>query len=251
VAPGVVLNKDGSFQRTARFRGPDLDSAVPAELVGVAGRLNNVAASAWIGLGALRRGPAAACQHLSRGQVSGRGVGAGRRRAQGRVRGGGRALRVGLFPDLSLSAAGLGIAGAERFLYEGRDRAAGADAREILAGFVDRTDRVLQLLEGFMPECHWLDDAETLTYLHSCISTRRQRVRVPEVPMYLDGLLADQPLIGGLEPKLGDCHLRVLTIVGFPATTTRDFSTSSIGWPSPIAGRRARSCSTRPTPPGC
>ena len=42
VASGIVLNKDGSFQRTARFRGPDLDSAVPAELVGVAGRLNNV-----------------------------------------------------------------------------------------------------------------------------------------------------------------------------------------------------------------
>ena len=41
VAPGVVLNKDGSFQRTARFRGPDLDSAVAAELVAVAGRLNN------------------------------------------------------------------------------------------------------------------------------------------------------------------------------------------------------------------
>ena len=41
VDEGVVLNKDGSFQRTARFRGPDLDSAVPAELVAVAGRLNN------------------------------------------------------------------------------------------------------------------------------------------------------------------------------------------------------------------
>src|SRR3546814_19583260 len=38
---GIVLNKDGSFKRTARFRGPDLDSAVPAELVAVAGRLNN------------------------------------------------------------------------------------------------------------------------------------------------------------------------------------------------------------------
>ena len=25
---GVVLNKDGSLQRTARFRGPDLDSAL-------------------------------------------------------------------------------------------------------------------------------------------------------------------------------------------------------------------------------
>ena len=41
VAPGVVLNKDGSFQRTARFRGPDLDSATPAELVATTARLNN------------------------------------------------------------------------------------------------------------------------------------------------------------------------------------------------------------------
>ena len=41
IAPGVVLNKDGGLQRTARFRGPDLDSATNAELSGVAGRLNN------------------------------------------------------------------------------------------------------------------------------------------------------------------------------------------------------------------
>ena len=41
VAKGVVLSKDGSFQRTARFRGPDLDSATPSELVAITGRLNN------------------------------------------------------------------------------------------------------------------------------------------------------------------------------------------------------------------
>src|SRR5947208_12564971 len=41
VAPGVVLNKDGSFQRTARFRGPDLDSATESELVATTARLNN------------------------------------------------------------------------------------------------------------------------------------------------------------------------------------------------------------------
>ena len=41
VAEGVILNKDGSLQRTARFRGPDLDSATPAELVGTTARLNN------------------------------------------------------------------------------------------------------------------------------------------------------------------------------------------------------------------
>jgi type IV secretion system protein VirB4 len=41
VASGVVLNKDGSFQRTARFRGPDLDSATQGELVATSARLNN------------------------------------------------------------------------------------------------------------------------------------------------------------------------------------------------------------------
>ena len=41
VAPGVVLNKDGSFQRTLRFRGPDLESAPEAELLSVCARANN------------------------------------------------------------------------------------------------------------------------------------------------------------------------------------------------------------------
>src|SRR3546814_18092909 len=41
VAPGSVLNKDGSFQRTARFRGPDLDSATQGELIATSARLNN------------------------------------------------------------------------------------------------------------------------------------------------------------------------------------------------------------------
>jgi type IV secretion system protein VirB4 len=95
----------------------------------------------------------------------------------------------------------------------------GTDTHEVLRGFLDRTARVLQLVEGFMPECEWLDDAGTLTHLHACVSTKRHRVRVPEMPMYLDGLLADQPLTGGLEPMLGAAHLRVLTIVGFPTAT--------------------------------
>ena len=37
--------------------------------------------------------------------------------------------------------------------------------------------------------------------------------------MHLDALLADEPLTGGLEPRLGDAHLRTLTILGFPSQT--------------------------------
>ena len=42
VAPGVILNKDGSFQRSARFRGPDLESSTESELMAVTARVNNV-----------------------------------------------------------------------------------------------------------------------------------------------------------------------------------------------------------------
>ncbi|MFX5085358.1 hypothetical protein ABTC40_22195, partial [Acinetobacter baumannii] len=41
VAPGVVLNKDGSFLAGFRFRGPDLESSTEEELMAVRARLNN------------------------------------------------------------------------------------------------------------------------------------------------------------------------------------------------------------------
>ena len=41
VDSGVVLNKDGSLQRTAAFRGPDLDSSTQSELAATSARINN------------------------------------------------------------------------------------------------------------------------------------------------------------------------------------------------------------------
>ncbi len=217
---GVVLNKDGSFQRTARFRGPDLDSAVPAELVAVAGRINNALrrlGSGWAVFVEAQRVPAASYPE-SRFPDAASALVDAERRAQFEEEGVHFESRY--FLTLLFLPPVEDAARAERFLYEGRERAAGADGCETLAGFVDRSDRVLQLIESFMPECAWLDDGETLTYLHSTISTKVQHVRVPEVPMHLDALLADQPLTAGLEPMLGDAHLRILTITGFPSVTT-------------------------------
>jgi type IV secretion system protein TrbE len=220
IAPGVVLNKDGSFQRSAAFRGPDLDSAVPAELVAVAGRLNSALrrlGSGWAIFVEAQRQPASTYPTSRFPEPASALVEAERKAAfeeEGAHFESAYFLTFLYLPPTSETSA------TQRFFYEGREQGTGIDAREILNGFVDRTDRILQLLDGFMPECRWLDDAETLTYLHSCVSTRRQRVRVPEIPMYLDALLTDQPLTGGLEPRLGDAYLCVLTIVGFPTATT-------------------------------
>ncbi|SDI25529.1 type IV secretion system protein VirB4 [Bradyrhizobium sp. Rc2d] len=220
VDEGVILNKDGSFQRTAKFRGPDLDSAVPAELVAVAGRLNNAVrrlGSGWAVFVEAQRHFAGTYPPNSFPDVASALVDA-ERRAQ--FEEAGAHYESSYFLTFLYLPPEEGAARAERLLYEGRGRTVGADAREVLRGFIDQTNRVLQLVEGFMPECTWLDDQATLTYLHSTISTKRHRVRVPEIPMYIDALLADQPLTGGLEPMLGSANIRVLTIVGFPGATT-------------------------------
>src|SRR5450631_3061267 len=220
VAESVVLNKDGSLQRTARFRGPDLDSATPAELVGTSARLNNALRRLGSGWAIFVEASRHAAQHYPRSKfpdpVS--ALVDTERKAQFEEEGA-HFESAYYFTFLFLPPAEE-AARAESWLYEGRAGGGSADAHEILKGFIDRTDRVLQLVEGFVPEAEWLSDQETLTYLHSCISTKRQRVRVPEVPMYLDAFLVDEPLIGGLEPRLGNSHLRTLTVMGFPTATT-------------------------------
>ena len=219
VGEGIVLNKDGSFQRTVRFRGPDLDSAVPAELVAVAGRLNNAfrrLGSGWAIFVEAQRLPSNSYPDGRFPDAASALVDAERKASFEEA---GAHFESSYFLTLTYLPPAEDAARAEGWLYEGRETK-GIDPHEVLAGFADRTDRVLRLVEAFMPECHWLDDAETLTYLHGCVSTKRHRVRVPETPMYLDALLADQPLAGGLEPRLGDQHLRVLTITGFPTATT-------------------------------
>ncbi len=218
VAPGVVLNKDGSFQRTARFRGPDLDSAGDAEIAAVAARLNGALrrlGSGWALFVEARRDPVLVYpEGAFPDPVS--GLVDAERRAQFEAAGVHFESRYFLtlvyLPPVERAGR------LEGLFVEGRADAR-LDWRAELAGFVDRADRLLALLDGLMPLATWLGDAETLSFLHGAISTDRQGVRVPETPMALDALLATQPLDGGLEPRLGEAHLRVLTIVGFPSAT--------------------------------
>ncbi|MDF0601644.1 conjugal transfer protein TrbE [Psychromarinibacter sp. C21-152] len=218
IGPGIILNKDGSLQRTARFRGPDLDSATPAELVAVSGRLNNALrrlGSGWAVFIEAQRLPARDYPLSQFPDPVSALVDAERRaqfeEASSHFESAYFLTFVWMPPADDASRAG-------RWLYEDAPDK-GLNPQEHVASFTARTDRLLDLLDSFMPEAVWLSDEETLTYLHSTISTRRQRVRVPETPMHLDALLADSALVGGLAPKLGDDHLRTLTIIGFPTAT--------------------------------
>lgn len=226
VADGVILNKDGSFQRTFRFRGPDLESATEAELMGTSARANNVLkrfGSGWALFFEAERVPAIGypdssfpdaaswlvdqerCANFNGNDDGGRGDGGSRAHYESHYY-----LTLVWMPpaDQSDSAA--------RALVERSDGNKERDWREALTGFVAETNRAADLLSGFMPEIAALNSEEALTYLHGTISTKRHRVAVPDTPIYLDALLADTPLIGGLEPKLDNNHIRTLTVLGFP-----------------------------------
>ena len=148
VAQGVVLNKDGSFQRTARFRGPDLDSATPAELIGTTARLRQRAPALGLWLGDLRRGATQSGDRLSGQSIFPKPLPALvdlERREQ--FEAAGVHFESRYYLTFLWMPPAEDASRAESWLYEGRDHS-GVNPHELLRGFVDRTDRVLQLFEG-------------------------------------------------------------------------------------------------------
>ena len=218
VAPGVVLNKDGSFQRTAQFRGPDLDSATEPELAATAARLNNALkrlGSGWAVFVEAQRSPANEYPHSHFPDALSRLIDEERRvmfedtSAYFESR---YFLTLLYLPEPEAKAR------ATQVLFESTQRHA-VDWREHLKAFINQTDRFTALLDSVMPEIRWLSDTECLTYLHSTVSHAPHPVHVPEVPFHLDALLSDRPMSGGIAPRLGDQHVRALTVRGFPHST--------------------------------
>jgi type IV secretion system protein VirB4 len=86
--------------------------------------------------------------------------------------------------------------------------------------FVDQADYLMDLLKGMLAVCRPLTTAETLTYLHSCVSDRWHDVHTLAVLTDIDAQLCDSPVIGGWYPQLGDWHLRTCSVIGYPAQST-------------------------------
>ena len=218
VAPGVVLNKDGSFTTAYRFRGPDLESSTEDELMAVRARLNN----------ALRRLGTGWCLHVE----------ARRREAapypesefdldvawlidaerRARFEDGEPAFETDFRLALTWLPPADDTRRMERWLFDGLAKG-GADWRQALAAFRREAATTLDLLSDALPEILPLDDADLLTWLHDSVSSRPIAVRPPDQPAYLDAFLADTDLTGGVSPRLGDRWLKVVSVRGLPSVT--------------------------------
>lgn len=219
IAPSVVLGKDGSFLSIARFRGVDVESATQSELVGLIARINDLLkrfGSGWALYVEAARAPCADYPHSEFPDPASWLIDQ-ERKAQFETVGSSfetkQYLCLQYLPDAEVSRRG------ETWLFDGAKEGTASRYVRLLDRFMSEVDRCIDLLALLVPEIILLSDSDLLTYLHSTISTKSHMVAVPSVPAYLDAALCDCPLTGGLSPKLGDEHLRILTIIGFPGHT--------------------------------
>ncbi len=98
-----------------------------------------------------------------------------------------------------------------------------------LQDFVTQADFLMELLKGMLAVCRPLTTAETLTYLHNCVSTRWHDVAPLAVLMDIDAQLCDTPWWGGWYPYLGadptrpdpaGWHVRTGSVMAYPAQST-------------------------------
>ena len=217
---GVVLNKNGTLQKTLKYRGYDLDSSTVYELKNINAKLNDV----------IKRF----------GQGWSLNVEARRRKCTDYIEAKNEILAI----DIIEKERKLNFLENEHFESEyyltivqliptDNSKKVGeifleyAKKSEILdktlENFNKEFKKILNLFKEIFLEVTELDDEETYTYLHSCVSTKTDKVVVPEIPYAMANYLCDSDLVGGLKPKLRGKEIRCISIQGFPNYTVPGF----------------------------
>jgi len=220
IEEGVILQKDGLLQKTICFRGADLDSSSQSELLTYVARLNNALkrlGSGWALFIEAQRFASDDYPHSTWENAA--------------------AALVDKERELHCQASGIHYESnyfltfvwqmpartnkkfKELFFEEADKKSSNQENIEDVLWFKKNVLEITDILQGVFADIGILDDEQTLSYLHSCISMQRHRVAVPPIPMYLDALLPDSALTVGDVPMLGDYFIPTCTISSFPGVS--------------------------------
>src|SRR5258708_16867705 len=227
IEDGFLLQRDGGLLASWKFQGPDLGSATNGEMAALSGRLG---ALLWLGGGWMVqcdsvRSPAPGYPEYQEFPDSVTKIIDDERREQFMSEG------AHFESDYYLSLTYLPPVAREEkikgWMFEGMKDKRGNAARIVdyfksrIASFED----VFKSLFAVMrlkavrtkdavgnPVVH----DELLRYVHRCVSWKDHPIRLPEFSWYLNDILATKDFVGGLTPRIGRKHLRVVAIDGFP-----------------------------------
>ncbi|HEU4557420.1 MAG TPA: hypothetical protein VFS20_06200, partial [Longimicrobium sp.] len=216
VAPGVLLQKDGSLMLAVEFEGPDRTAATPDEMNHLSWHLNRAhlpITDSWVWHYDYIRYPVAGYPEVRPGGVP--PVAAflddERRREFSKPdrRFGGRCV---------LTLTWLPPADAEdrwgRAILKGAPQAELGWGRH-LSTFLDEATQAIDRLSARLA-VRRLTSAQLLSHLFFCVSGRAQRIIAPPAGVQLDHLLAPGGWRGVTHPRIADRAVRIVSWDGFP-----------------------------------
>ena len=237
VGEGVVLMKDGSFLAGWRVRGRDLASSTPGEVVNLAGHVNVALASlgdGWmVHADAVRRdatgyAPPERCHFPDPVSAEIDHARRDRYASVGEHYETEAVITVTYTPPPSLTGR------LQQAAVKGqRGRGSASDVWDRLLGRFEREVRGVQDRLSATLRTTRLDSAGLLGHLHEVLTGLPHAVGVPGHGAYLDHALSDQPFVGGFEPRIGEHHVRVVAVQGYPNATTPGLVDPALRLPFP------------------
>jgi type IV secretion system protein TrbE len=215
VDEGVILQKDGSLLAGWKYRGPDVSAATPHELNALSRHLNdallNFGDNWMFHVDAVRR-PAVsyAASVFPDGATQ---IIDDERRASYNTRAS-RQYETDYFLLVTHLPAPDAISRFNAFFVQGADRSR-VEWTNVLGTFAVALNTIADRLSGFL-KLERLDSDQLMSHLHHALTGRDHPIRTPPHGSYLNVVLADQELVGGFEPRIGQMAIRAVAIQGYP-----------------------------------
>ncbi len=221
VGEGVLLMKDGSFLAAYRVRGRDLASSTAGEVAALAGHVGAALAAygdGWmVHADAVRReavgyAPRERCHFPDPVSALVDETRRARYTATAEHYETEAVLSLTYTPPPGL------VGRLQGAVVAGRGERSGVDWGLLLGQF-EREARGLRDRLSSAMRVERLGSADLLRHLHESLTGLPHAVGVPGHGAYLDYALADQPFVGGFEPRVGGEHVRVVAVQGYPNAT--------------------------------
>ena len=215
VDDGVILQKDGSLLAGWKYRGPDVSAATTHELNALSRHLNDALLNFgddWMfHVDAIRR-PAVsyAASVFPDGATQ---IIDDERRASYNARAS-RQYETDYFLIVTHLPAPDAISRFNAFFVQGADRSR-VEWTNVLGTFAVALNTIADRLSGFL-KLERLDSDQLMSHLHHALTGRDHPVGTPAHGSYLNVVLADQELVGGFEPRIGQMAIRAVAIQGYP-----------------------------------
>ena len=174
---GVILHTDGRLQRTSCLGELDLEAVQPAEVVGMWARINDTLRTLgpeWLVL-------VQTCQYVGRVEKAAWFPAHSAMliaiASKAGTNGKDHQFETAYHVTFELWCAAMKVRSRDGCMLESRGREQSASASGCVNGFIERTDRVLQMIERIVPAARWLSEEAAVAYTRACMASEHRGVR--------------------------------------------------------------------------